>query len=81
MPKISQAGGKARYARTKNELGGRRLLVVYGRKRAITCLVSNPANGSTFNTALSVLVAGLGVLALVFCVIGFWFPTAVHLFG
>jgi len=31
--------------------------------------------------ALVWISIGLGVVALAFCVIGFWFPTAVHLFG
>jgi hypothetical protein len=30
--------------------------------------------------ALAWVAAGLGVLGAVFCVIGFFFPTAVHLF-
>lgn len=30
--------------------------------------------------ALTWVAAGLGVLGIAFCVIGFWFPTAVHLF-
>lgn len=30
--------------------------------------------------ALTWIAAGLGVLGIAFCVIGFWFPTAVHLF-
>src|SRR4051812_11531175 len=34
----------------------------------VLSLVSNPANGSTFNTALSVLVAGLGVLAIAYAI-------------
>jgi len=28
----------------------------------------------------ALLAGGLGVLAVAFCAIGFWFPTAVHLF-
>jgi amino acid transporter len=34
----------------------------------VLSLVSSPANGSTFNTALSVLVAGLGVLAIAYAI-------------
>src|SRR3954452_541974 len=34
----------------------------------VLSLVSNPANGSTFNTALSVLLAGLGVLAIAYAI-------------
>jgi len=34
----------------------------------VLSLVSNPVNGSTFNTALSVLVAGLGVLAIAYAI-------------
>src|SRR6476661_497566 len=34
----------------------------------VLSLVSNPANGSTFNTALSVLIAGLGVLAIAYAI-------------
>jgi amino acid transporter len=34
----------------------------------VLSLVSNPDNGSTFNTALSVLVAGLGVLAIAYAI-------------
>jgi amino acid transporter len=34
----------------------------------VLSLVSNPANGSTFNTALSVLIAGLGVLAIAYSI-------------
>jgi len=30
--------------------------------------------------ALTWIAAGLGVLGIAFCVIGFWFPSAVHLF-
>jgi amino acid transporter len=34
----------------------------------VLSLVSNPDNGSTFNTALSVLIAGLGVLAIAYAI-------------
>jgi amino acid transporter len=34
----------------------------------VLSLVSNPDNGSTFNTALSVLLAGLGVLAIAYAI-------------
>jgi amino acid transporter len=34
----------------------------------VLSLVSNPDNGSTFNTALSVLIAGLGVLAIAYSI-------------
>jgi amino acid transporter len=34
----------------------------------VLSLVSNPVNGSTFNTALSVLIAGLGVLAIAYSI-------------
>jgi len=34
----------------------------------------------TAMTALAWLAGGLGALGIAFCVIGFWFPTAVHLF-
>jgi len=30
--------------------------------------------------ALTWIAAGPGTLGIAFCVIGFWFPTAVHLF-
>ncbi len=34
----------------------------------------------TAMTALAWLAGGLGAVGIAFCVIGFWFPTAVHLF-
>ena len=34
----------------------------------------------TAMAALAWIAVGLGVLGVAFCVIGFWFPTAVHLF-
>jgi amino acid transporter len=34
----------------------------------VLSLVSNPVNGSTFNTTLSVLIAGLGVLAIAYAI-------------
>lgn len=44
-------------------------------------IVMASASIITGMAALIWISAGLGVVALVFCVIGFWFPTAVHLFG
>ena len=35
----------------------------------------------TAMTSLAWVAGGLGVLGIAFCVIGFWFPTAVHLFS
>ena len=60
-------------------LGGRRLGTMAAVAQALAIgpmfstalvlsLVSNPVNGSTFNTALSVLVAGLGVLAIAYAI-------------
>ena len=34
----------------------------------------------TAMTALAWLAGGLGAVGIVFCVIGFWFPTSIHLF-
>ena len=43
-------------------------------------IVMASASIITSMAALVWIAGGLGVLAIVFCVIGFWFPTAVHLF-
>src|SRR5262245_61126596 len=44
-------------------------------------IVMASASIITGMVALVWVAAGFGAVAIVFCVIGFWFPTAVHLFG
>ena len=44
-------------------------------------IVMASASIITGMVALVWVSAGFGVVAIVFCVIGFWFPTQVHLFG
>ena len=44
-------------------------------------IVMASASIITGMVALVWVAVGLGALAIAFCVIGFYFPTAVHLFG
>ncbi len=44
-------------------------------------IVMASASIITSMAALVWIAGGLGVLGIAFCFIGFWFPTAVHLFG
>ena len=43
-------------------------------------IVMASASIITAMTSLAWVAGGLGVIGIAFCVIGFWFPTAVHLF-